>query len=147
MIGNKLFQKYLSTVGLAKCPNVIATYLTLQQHFLDAGLDIAKFSNLFTFNVTNKKLTRITYISSHTLNSLSVNANASGSANLIDPDDKQTVTSEYIDNSKSFECLIIAVPPIPPLNQNLLYCLAPNLDMVFEITETMISDAYAMPIL
>lgn len=135
MIGNKLFQKYLSTVGLAKCPNVIATYLTLQQHFLDAGLDIAKFSNLFTFNVTNKKLTRITYISSHTLNSLSVNANASGSANLIDPDDKQTVTSEYIDNSKSFECLIIAVPSIQPLNQNLLYCLAPNLDMVFEITE------------
>lgn len=136
MIGNKLFQKYLSTVGLAKCPNVIATYLTLQQHFLDTGLDIAKFSNLFTFNVTNKKLTRFTYISSPTLNSLSVSANASGSANLIDSDDTQTeVKSEYIEDSKPFECLIIAVPSIQPLNQNLLYCLAPNLDMVFEITE------------
>lgn len=132
MIGNKLFQKYLSTVGLAKCPNVIATYLTLQQHFLDAGLDIAKFSNLFTFNAINKKLTRFTYISSPTLNSLS----ASGSANLIDSDDTQTeVKSEYIEDSKPFECLIIAVPSTPPLNQNLLYCLAPNLDMVFEITE------------
>lgn len=136
MIGNKLFQTYLSTVGLSKCPNVIATYLTLQQHFLDAGLDIAKFSNLFTFNATNKKLTRFTYISSPTLNSLSANANASGSVNLIDPNDKQAdIEFAYIDNSKSFECLIIAVPSIKPLNQNLLYCLAPNLDMVFEITE------------
>lgn len=135
MIGNKLFQKYLSTVGLSKCPNVIATYLTLQQHFLDAGLDIAKFSNLFTFNVTNKKLTRFTYISSPTLNSLSVSANASGGS-LIVPDDTQSeVTSEYIEDTISFECLIIAVPSIKPLNQNLLYCLAPNLDMVFEITE------------
>lgn len=136
MIGNKLFQKYLSTVKLSKCANVIATYLTLQQHFLDAGLDIAKFSNLFTFNAINKKLTRFAYISSPTLNSLSVSANASGSANLINSDDTQTeVKSEYIEDSKPFECLIIAVPPIPPLNQNLLYCLAPNLDMVFEITE------------
>lgn len=136
MIGNKLFQKYLLTVKLSKCANVIATYLTLQQHFLDAGLDIAKFSNLFTFNAINKKLTRFTYISSPTLNSLSVSVNASGSANLIDSDDTQTeVKSEYIEDSKPFECLIIAVPPIPPLNQNLLYCLAPNLDMVFEITE------------
>ena len=136
MIGNKLFQNYLSTVGLSKCPNVIATYLTLQQHFLDAGLDIAKFSNLFTFNAINKKLTRFTYISSPTLNSLSVSANASGSANLIDSDDTQSeVKSEYIEDSKPFECLIIAVPSIPPLNQNLLYCLALNLDMVFEITE------------
>ena len=135
MIGNKLFQTYLSTVGLSKCPNVIATYLTLQQHFLGAGLDIAKFSNLFTFNAINKKLKRFTYISSPTLNSLSVSANASGSANLIDSDDSQTVTSEYIEDSKPFECLIIAVPSIQPLNQNLLYCLAPNLDMVFEITE------------
>lgn len=136
MVGNKLFQKYLSKVALSKCANVIAAYLTLQQHFLDAGLDIAKFSNLFTFNVINKKLTRFTYISSPTLNSLSANANASGSANLIDPNDRQTdFAFAYIDNSKSFECLIIAVPSIPPLNQNLLYCLAPNLDMVFEITE------------
>ena len=135
MIGNKLFQKYLSTVGLAKCPNVIATYLTLQQHFLDTGLDIAKFSNLFTFNVTNKKLTRFTYISSPTLNSLSVSANASGGSLTVSDDTQSEVTSEYIDDSKSFECLIIAVPSIQPLNQNLLYCLAPNLDMVFEITE------------
>jgi hypothetical protein len=135
MIGNKLLQKYLSTVGLAKCPNVIATYLTLQQHFLDAGLDIAKFSNLFTFNVTNKKLTRFTYISSPTLNSLSVSANASGGSLTVSDDTQPEVTSEYIEDSKPFECLIIAVPSIPPLNQNLLYCLAPNLDMVFEITE------------
>lgn len=135
MIGNKLFQKYLSTVGLAKCPNVIATYLTLQQHFLDAGLDIAKFSNLFTFNVTNKKLTRFTYISSPTLNSLSVSANASCGGLTVSDDIQSEVTSEYIEDSISFECLIIAVPSIKPLNQNLLYCLAPNLDMVFEITE------------
>lgn len=135
MIGNKLFQTYLSTVGLSKCPNVIATYLTLQQHFLDAGLDIAKFSNLFTFNVTNKKLTRFTYISSPTLNSLSVSANASGGSLTVSDDTQPEVTSEYIEDSKPFECLIIAVPSIPPLNQNLLYCLAPNLDMVFEITE------------
>lgn len=135
MIGNKLFQTYLSTVGLSKCPNVIATYLTLQQHFLDAGLDIAKFSNLFTFNVTNKKLTRFTYISSPTLNSLSVSANASGGSLTVPDDTQSEVTSEYIEDSISFECLIIAVPSIKPLNQNLLYCLAPNLDMVFEITE------------
>lgn len=136
MIGNNLFQKYLSTVGLSKCPNVIATYLTLQQHFLDAGLDIAKFSNLFTFNAINKKLTRFTHISSPTLNSSSANANASGSANLIELADRLTdFAFEYIDNSKLFECLIIAVPSIQPINQNLLYCLAPNLDMVFEITE------------
>ena len=135
MIGNKLFQKYLSTVGLSKCPNVIATYLTLQQHFLDAGLDIAKFSNLFTFNVTNKKLTRFTYISSPTLNSLSVSANASGGSLTVPDDTQSEVTSEYIEDTISFECLIIAVPSIKPLNQNLLYCLAPNLDMVFEITE------------
>jgi hypothetical protein len=135
MIGNKLFQKYLSTVGLSKCPNVIATYLTLQQHFLDAGLDIAKFSNLFTFNAINKKLTRFTYISSPTLNSLSISDNTSGGRFTVSNDTPSDVTSEYIEDSKSFECLIIAVPAISPLNQNLLYCLAPNLDMIFEITE------------
>lgn len=42
MIGNKLFQNYLLKVELSKCPNVIATYLTLQQHFLNANLDIAQ---------------------------------------------------------------------------------------------------------
>lgn len=135
MIGNKLFQKYLSTVGLAKCPNVIATYLTLQQHFLDAGLDIAKFSNMLTFNVTNKKLTRFTYISSPTLNSLSISDNTSGGSFTVSDDTLSEVTSEYVEDLKSFECLLIAVPAISPLNQNLLYCLAPNLDMVFEITE------------
>ena len=90
---------------------------------------------MLTFNVTNKKLTRFTYISSPTLNSLSISDNTSGGSFTVSDDTLSEVTSEYVEDLKSFECLLIAVPAISPLNQNLLYCLAPNLDMVLEITE------------
>lgn len=140
MIGNKLFQNYLLKVELSKCPNVIATYLTLQQHFLNANLDIAQYSNLLTFNSVIKKLIRSTYIVPNTYiaSKLSVfvsSTNESG-VRLADSSNTQSnIISEYDEYFKSFECLLIIVPAIAPLNQNLLYCLAPNLDLVFEISE------------
>lgn len=134
MIGNKLFQNYLLKVGLSKCPNVIATYLTLQQHFLNANLDIAQYSNLLTFNAVIKKLTRSTYIAPKL--SVFVSSTNESGVRLADSSNTQSdIISEYEEYFKHFECLVIIVPAIAPLNQNLLYCLAPNLDLVFEITE------------
>ena len=134
MIGNKLFQNYLLKVELSKCPNVIATYLTLQQHFLNANLDIAQYSNLLTFNAVIKKLTRSTYIVPK-LSLFTSSTNESG-VRLADSSNTQSnIISEYEEYFKRFECLMIIVPAIAPLNENLLYCLAPNLDLVFEISE------------
>lgn len=134
MIGNKLFQDYLLHVRLSKCQNVIATYLTLQHHFLNAGLDIAQYSNLLTFNTISKEFKRSTYINPN-LSIFASSTNESGVRPFSSSDIELDITFEYDESLKQFECLLIIVPAISPLNQNLLYCLAPNLDLVFEIGE------------